>query len=177
MSGTSTFQRMGRIFLSLGGIGFLPRWSPTIATAVSAVLLWASDFILPPQANIRAFALLATFVTLFALAAAALYYCVPSSHYDQRYVVIDEFLGMLVALFPALASGKVTPVFTCWAFVVFRVIDHTKPLGIRSIDHCNSPWTALLDDVVAGAYTAFILAVTVGALPLFPLPVLAPGAA
>lgn len=162
----SPFQCAGRLLLSLGGIGFLPRLSPTIATAVSALLLWLVSIALPADPQQRLALLLALFIGIAAAAFIALARCVPAQHYDQRYVVIDEFLGMFVALFPSLLAGVPAAALLLAAFGIFRVIDHTKPLFIRSIDKCNTPASVLLDDIIAGVYTAFVLAVMLEFLPL-----------
>jgi len=75
---------------------------------------------------------------------------------DPGAVVIDEAAGQYVALsvVPWLPAG-----WAPWllAFLLFRLLDITKPLGIRQLEKRPAGWGVLLDDVAAGAVAALIL--------------------
>ena len=149
---------IGLQLLTLGGIGRLP-WRPAlIASAVSAAALLLLESVLPPDPAVRIGILTGLGVVVAVLSVLALRRDVPKDDVDQTYVVIDEFLGMLVAMAPQMLDDRVQVLPALVAFAVFRVIDSAKPLGIRNIDSLNTPVSVLLDDVVAGAYTALVIA-------------------
>lgn len=148
----------GLQLLTLGGIGRLP-WRPALwASAASTVALLLLESILPPSVPVRIAVLTALGATVTLLSILALRRDVPRDDVDQPYVVVDEFLGMLVALAPQLLDKEIQVLPALVAFGVFRIIDSVKPLGIRRIDALNTPLSVLLDDVVAGVYTALVIA-------------------
>ncbi len=151
-------QTPGMLLLSLGGIGFAS-WRPALlASAASAVMLLALEAALPPVPEARWWAFGALFAAVFACSLLGLKRGVPKGDVDQPYVVIDEFLGMLVAMAPQLLEPGIAVLPAFFAFAVFRVIDSVKPLGIRLIDRRNTPVSVLLDDVAAGLCTALLIA-------------------
>ncbi|HXX64941.1 MAG TPA: phosphatidylglycerophosphatase A [Bacteroidota bacterium] len=81
------------------------------------------------------------------------------AHADPSIVVIDEIVGMWIALF-----GFAPEVYTCaFAFIAFRAFDILKPEPARSSEALPGGWGIMLDDVFAGLYAniatraAFIL--------------------
>lgn len=83
---------------------------------------------------------------------------------DARKIVIDEAVGMLVALF--LVPQK--PVLILFAFIAFRLTDIIKPFPAAEAERLKSPWGVMLDDIIAGVYANiatqvfFILAMNSG---------------
>ena len=76
---------------------------------------------------------------------------------DPRAVVIDEYVGCWIPLLVAPA-GEYTWIFALAGFALFRVIDITKPLGCRRIEHvCPGGWGVMMDDVLAGTYALIIV--------------------
>jgi len=68
---------------------------------------------------------------------------------DPGMVVIDEIIGMLIALIALPA----TPLAWLGAFLLFRFFDILKPWPIRLIDsRCHGGLGIVLDDVLAGIY-------------------------
>jgi phosphatidylglycerophosphatase A len=67
---------------------------------------------------------------------------------DPGIVVIDEVIGMLIAL---LFVPK-TALFLIAAFIFFRIFDITKPYPIRQMEKFPGGWGIVLDDVIAGIY-------------------------
>lgn len=67
---------------------------------------------------------------------------------DPSIVVIDEIIGMWIAMFaiPLSLPGVVV------AFFTFRFFDIVKPYPARQVEHLGSGWGIMLDDVVAGIY-------------------------
>lgn len=73
--------------------------------------------------------------------------------HDSNRVVIDEWMGMSVALFLI----PFTWINFAIAFVLFRVFDIAKPLYIRKAEALPGGWGVMLDDLLAGIYSALIL--------------------
>ncbi|MGV1098155.1 phosphatidylglycerophosphatase A family protein [Thiovibrio sp. JS02] len=81
---------------------------------------------------------------------------------DPGVVVIDEVIGMLVALIGVSAR----PVPLIIGFLLFRFFDIVKPYPIRLIDRrINGGLGIVLDDILAGIFSLVVLK---GFLALFP---------
>lgn len=72
---------------------------------------------------------------------------------DDGRIVIDEIAGFQVAM----AALPVTCVYLCLAFVLFRIFDIWKPLGINRLQSLPGGWGVVADDLGAGVYAAVIL--------------------
>jgi len=69
---------------------------------------------------------------------------------DPGIVVIDEIVGMLIAL----TAIPATPLTLALGFILFRFFDIAKPFPIRIVDQrFHGGLGIMLDDVVAGIYT------------------------
>ena len=80
---------------------------------------------------------------------------------DPSIVVIDEIVGMWIAMFAVAPSFLSIGI----AFVVFRVLDIVKPYPARQAEQYGSGWGIMLDDVVAGIYANIITRVVLYFLP------------
>jgi phosphatidylglycerophosphatase A len=72
---------------------------------------------------------------------------------DNKRIVVDEVWGMLVALYAL-------PVTWGWilaAFLIFRLFDVVKPFPGRRAEKIEGGLGVMLDDGIAGAYTALAL--------------------
>ena len=80
---------------------------------------------------------------------------------DPRTVIIDEYFGTWVACLPALfvdGPSYVAISLASLGFVLFRVIDITKPLGCRWVDkHIHGGWGCMLDDALAAFYACIVV--------------------
>lgn len=73
---------------------------------------------------------------------------------DSGMIVIDEVIGMWIALIPAV----LTPLSVGLAFILFRLFDVWKPWPISWLDKkCPGAYGVMLDDVLAGIFAALIL--------------------
>jgi phosphatidylglycerophosphatase A len=70
---------------------------------------------------------------------------------DPQLVVVDEVVGMLVTMLPV---AVVTPRAIAAGFVLFRLLDITKPWPVRQLERLPGGWGIVLDDVAAGALGA-----------------------
>ena len=90
---------------------------------------------------------------------------------DPSRVVIDETVGVWICLlgvpntvFPmADAAPKAwSSAFVLWvfaAFVLFRLFDIFKPLGIRRMERYPGGWGVMADDVLSGVYGLIVMSV------------------
>ena len=73
---------------------------------------------------------------------------------DPQKVVIDEMVGVWVPLLAVPASD-------IWlalaSFVLFRLFDILKPLGIRTLDRRKGAFYVMADDILAGVYSLIII--------------------
>lgn len=72
---------------------------------------------------------------------------------DSGKVVIDEAAGMMISL---LFVPPTLP-YIITGFVLFRLLDITKPLLIRKTESLPGGWGVMLDDVIAGVYANLLL--------------------
>ena len=77
---------------------------------------------------------------------------------DPSKVVIDEVAGQLAALL-ILANVNLWSLLA--AFVLFRLFDITKPLGIRRLEAIPNGWGIMLDDLAAGLLAAVVINVAI----------------
>ncbi len=75
---------------------------------------------------------------------------------DPGVIVIDEWSGQLLALC-LFIPGSVSWITLSAAFVLFRLLDIWKPLGIDNLQKLPGGWGVMLDDVLAGLYVNIIL--------------------
>jgi phosphatidylglycerophosphatase A len=80
---------------------------------------------------------------------------------DAKPIVIDEVAGMLVGIC-AVPMGS-SPLLTLGLlFVLFRVFDIWKPLGIGRSQSLPGGWGVVADDLLAGLATNVVLRLLVG---------------
>ncbi len=72
---------------------------------------------------------------------------------DASEIIIDEFTGMLIALY-LLPS---TMFYVVSAFLLFRFFDIVKPKPINRLEKLPGGFGIMMDDVAAGVYANLIL--------------------
>ena len=146
----NTFKKC---FVTAFFAGYIPVAPGTFGTLVSAGLCCA---LLPLPAAFSYAAVPALFLVL--LYPAIRFSTEAETHFsvkDPQQVVIDEVLGYLLTVmfhhltFPLLAA----------AFLLFRFFDILKPPPVRWADRRDGPVWVMLDDVLAGALAAALLAI------------------
>lgn len=160
--------RRFRLFLATaGGVGLLPQAPGTFGAALAIPIFVLLSPWPPTLTALTWGALLALGVWAAGAAEEAW-----GQHDDGR-VVIDEVVGQLLAYAPLLAAG-VPSGFSAlpwiWpslvtGFVAFRVFDIAKPGPVGWADReLGGGWGVMVDDVVAGALAALVLAALMLAL-------------
>ena len=75
---------------------------------------------------------------------------------DPQYIVIDEVIGMWIALLPlGLYNSDMGIVLL--AFVLFRLFDIIKPSIVYRSQFLKGPLGILMDDIIAGIITSLII--------------------
>lgn len=134
------------------GSGFSPV-APGTAGALLAVLLWVAGYFLLPFAQLQV--LLAVLVVYFTVQG------VYSSGVMEKYwgedpsrVVVDEMVGVWIPLLVVPDGGWW---YVVAAFVLFRFFDIVKPLGVRRMERLGGGMGIMMDDILAGVYSAVLL--------------------
>jgi len=75
---------------------------------------------------------------------------------DPGGFVLDEVVGQLLALAPALATG-LAPLTLAAGFLAFRLFDIVKPPPCRRLEALHGGVGIMADDLVAGVYAAVVV--------------------
>ncbi len=73
--------------------------------------------------------------------------------HDNQIIVIDEIVGMLITV----ALFEKTLIWLVVGFLLFRFFDIIKPFPAKSSEKIPHGWGVMMDDVVAGIYSALSL--------------------
>jgi phosphatidylglycerophosphatase A len=149
------------------GIGDLPGAPGTWASLATIPLAWA----LHASGGFWAVGLVTVALTLLGYWATARYLEEGAAGgTDPSEVVIDEVVGMLIALWPlSIGLSLIGSEWYVWpwpgwvlGFLLFRFFDIVKPPPVSWADRMEGPLGVMLDDVVAGVLTALIAVVAAG---------------
>ena len=134
------------------GSGFWP-WGPGTAGALTGMLIWyALSFMLN---STLLFAVTLSCIVVFTIAGTwAVRRLSPFWGSDPQKVVIDEMVGVWVPLL-AVPASDIWLVLA--SFVLFRLFDILKPLGIRTLDRRKGAFYVMADDILAGVYSLIII--------------------
>jgi phosphatidylglycerophosphatase A len=137
---------MDRWFMAIAtgfGLGYLPKapgtWGTLLALPIHALIVQ-----LPRQGYLAAIAIIIVIAVLCAGAAEKIV-----DKPDPGFVVIDEVVGMLIAMIAIPAS----PLAWLLAFALFRLFDILKPFPVNFFDQrFHGGLGIVLDDLMAGLY-------------------------
>ena len=73
--------------------------------------------------------------------------------HDNQIIVIDEIVGMLITV----ALFEKTLIWLVVGFLLFRFFDIMKPFPANSSEKIPHGWGVMMDDVIAGIYSALCL--------------------
>jgi phosphatidylglycerophosphatase A len=147
----SRFQKL----LSTGfGVGYSP-FAPGTMGALLACCIWLALFIFLPYRICFVITVILTVVlTYFGVRAADAVESIWGK--DPKRVVVDEMVGVLIPLFFVPCNNQ-WYWYAIAAFVLFRFFDIFKPLGIRKMEKYPGGIGVMMDDVVAGIYSAILI--------------------
>lgn len=148
-------RRLAVLVATAFGVGRLPVAPATWASAATCLLLVPEPVRAP--------------VPLAVLVAALLPVAVWTSHVaekelgtDAHPIVVDEVVGMLIAVWGVPHASGVSPAWLLIAaFFLFRAYDIVKPFPIRQSQRLPGGWGVVADDVLAGVATNLTLRLAV----------------
>lgn len=138
------------------GTGYSPLAPGTMGAGLACLILWQLHAWQPEWFSgtwPNAHGLLALILLFSALGVAAANALAHEWGHDPSKVVVDEMVGLWVAML----GMPVTWTWLLAAFVLFRVFDIWKPLGIKRAEALPGGWGVMADDVLAGIYSALLL--------------------
>lgn len=141
-------MKVAKLVASCLGIGYLQKGAGTVAAIFCCAVWWALRMDKLSGAGQGLYIVLLFFAGVGVSSAVE-----KEWGHDSNRVVIDEWLGMSVALFLVpLTWPNVTA-----AFVLFRFFDIAKPLFVRRMEAVPRGWGVMLDDLLAGVYSVLLL--------------------
>jgi len=147
-------KSVARLISTGCGIGYFPLAPGTMGALAALIIYWIA-----PQPGNASF-----FLIIIALMLVGIYSASITEREliarlgaergtDPKIVIIDEIIGMLVAL---IAIPKTTK-FLILAFILFRIFDIVKPFPARRIEKLPAGWGIVFDDVIAGIYANLLI--------------------
>jgi phosphatidylglycerophosphatase A len=128
------------------GVGFLPAAPGTWATVVGVAIAYYLGNNLPFYTILLLILLVLGIMTSGIVEK-------QSNQKDPGFVVIDEVVGVMIALW---GLHLIWPVMIC-GFFLFRAFDMFKIYPINKLEAQNGGWGIMLDDCMAGVYSNIIL--------------------
>ncbi|MBC8214682.1 MAG: phosphatidylglycerophosphatase A [Candidatus Marinimicrobia bacterium] len=131
---------MNQLISTFFGVGYLPKAPGTWGSLVALIIWW----FVPIDDIFLQTSLIMIAIVLGVYTSAKFSKEINKS--DPSEVVIDEVVGMWIALFiiPKSIFLYVT------SFILFRILDITKPLIIDKAQKLPNGWGIMMDDVIAG---------------------------
>jgi phosphatidylglycerophosphatase A len=133
-----------KLFLTVGYSGLSPKAPGTAGSFVALILGMAILEVLPSDTLF----LLSILITVIAVKQIDLYQAKNNIH-DPKEIVIDELVGMWIAL--VISGATITQAIL--SFIFFRIFDIYKPSVIGKIDkNYNNGLAVMGDDILAGFF-------------------------
>lgn len=146
-----------RFVVGAATLGPVGRWGRAPGTSGSLVGLLFFAVLLP---RFNAIALVALGIVL---AWAAVGICGEAERRlglkDPGMVILDEFVAMPLCFVGWQSLDGIVPAWTLLVggFLLFRLLDITKPLGIRRLQDLPGGWGVVADDIAAAALSCGLL--------------------
>ncbi len=154
-------KKLNSLFVTMFGIGKLPRIPGSYASLVTVILLYILFHIFSVPADTFLYFLLAVFIiSLFAVNL----FIKDLTNKDPKEVVIDEFIGQSIpiCLYEIAHNEPTDPArvltFYFIMFILFRIFDIAKPYPVSYYDkNFKNSFGVIMDDICAGLYVVAIL--------------------
>ncbi len=136
------------------GSGFTPIAPGTAGAALGCLLLGAYQYFVGQTAtNSFQISFIVLIIVTTVIGAISTHQLEPEWGEDPSKVVVDEIIGVWISLLFVPLSWQNILI----GFVLFRLFDIYKPLGIRKLEAIPKGWGVMLDDVLAGIYANLVL--------------------
>ena len=154
------FKTINYLFVTIFGIGKLPRIPGSYASLVTVIFLYILFHIFSVPANAFLFLLVGIFIiSLFSVNL----FIKDLTNKDPKEVVIDEFIGQSIpiCLYEIAHKEPTDPArvltFYFIMFILFRIFDIAKPYPVSYYDkNFKNSFGVIMDDVCAGLYVVAI---------------------
>lgn len=149
------YKKISFILASIFGVGYCPFASGTAGSLATIPLAFFCVY------NYGLIGIiLATFIIFF-IGVIVSNEVLKYTKHDPSLIVIDEVSGQLLT-FVFVADKLQNTTEDLWiyfaGFILFRIFDITKPQPVRFADEkISNAWGVMLDDILAGIYSATIL--------------------
>ena len=154
-------KKINYLFVTMFGIGKLPRIPGSYASLVTVIFLYILFNIFSVPADTYLFFLVGIFIiSLFAVN----FFIKDLTNKDPKEVVIDEFIGQSIpiCLYEIAHTEPTDPArvltFYFIMFILFRIFDIAKPYPVSYYDkNFKNSFGVIMDDVCAGLYVVAVL--------------------
>ena len=154
-------KRINTLFVTMFGIGRIPKIPGTFGSLATVILLYIFFHILNLSPIIIFLFLIIIF--FFSFIAVAIYIR-DNTNKDPKEVVIDEFIGQSIPVYlyeishGTEKSSNEAIIFYCICFILFRFFDIIKPFPVSFFDkNYKNSFGVIMDDVCAGFYVVLSL--------------------
>ena len=141
----NSFALLINTFLFIGKIPVAPG---TMGSIFALIIWWICAPI--PAMIMVIFLILLSFISYYTITVTLKH----TKEKDPQYIVIDEAIGMWIAL---LSIQSDNPSIILIAFILFRLLDILKPSIIYRVQFIPGSLGILLDDIIAGIITCLII--------------------
>ena len=154
-------KRINTLFVTMFGIGRIPKIPGTFGSLATVILLYIFFQILKLSPNMIFLFLIIIF--FFSFIAVAIHIR-DNTNKDPKEVVIDEFIGQSIPIYMYEISHGTEKsydeaiIFYGACFILFRFFDIVKPFPVNFFDKkFKNSFGVILDDVIAGLYVVLTL--------------------
>ena len=154
-------KRINTLFVTMFGIGRVPKIPGTIGSLATVILLYIFFHILNLSLIIMFLFLIIIF--FFSFMAVAIHIR-NNTNKDPKEVVIDEFIGQSIPIYMYEISHRIEKfydeaiIFYGACFILFRFFDIVKPFPVNFFDKkFKNSFGVIMDDIFAGFYVVLSL--------------------
>ena len=134
------------------GVGYLKPGPGTFASAITALLWWATARYMAPGWTLPVAVAVAAAITILGIPPSTVV-ARESGRKDPGFVVIDEVAGQMIAMIGLPLTWK----YLLASFILFRGFDILKPFPLRRLEALPEGTGIMIDDAGAGIYSLFLL--------------------
>ena len=154
-------KKIGKLIVTMFGVGLIKYFPGTFASAISACIYFILYII-----KINYFILISLNFFLLIYSIWMINYLEGEfDEIDSKEIVIDEFLGQSIPIlffyiifYEGLVSNTFFLIIVFLSFIGFRFFDILKPYPINYVDkNMKNGFGVILDDLIAGAFTLIVL--------------------
>ena len=154
-------KRLNTLFVTIFGLGKLPKIPGTFGSLATIIILYILFHILNLSSNLIFIGLIIIFIFSFS---AITTYIKDNENKDPKEVIIDEFIGQSIPIYlyeishGTEKSADEAMIFYFICFVLFRFFDIAKPFPVSYFDkNFKNSFGVIMDDVCAGFYVVLSL--------------------